>query len=221
MLELLSAEQNLPFAVALAVMCVIALLEGVGMLFGAGLSNIIGGLFPDSDVQIDSPDLEDTSTLGAILSWLRVGQVPVIILLILFLVSFALIGLTIQQMVSTVSGFMLPAFAASVVSFGASLPAVRFLGGILHRIMPKDETSAVSKESFIGRVAVITLGTARGGHAAQAKLRDSHGQDHYVMVEPDNAEERFEQGSSVLLVRQAGAVFYGIDANLSLTGDGA
>jgi hypothetical protein len=114
---------------------------------------------------------------------------------------------------------MLPALPASVLAFSASLPAVRFSGGILHRIMPKDETTAVSQGSFIGRVAVLTLGTATAGNAAQAKLRDAHGQDHYIMVEPDNKEDQFSQGDAVLLVRHTGACFYVIAADHSITGD--
>ena len=44
----------------------------------------------------------------------------------------------------------------------------------------------------------------------QAKLRDQHGQAHYVLVEPDNAGEELEPGSEVVIVRQASAVYYAI-----------
>jgi hypothetical protein len=76
--------------------------------------------------------------------------------------------------------------------------------------MPKDETEAVAETSFIGRIAVITLGNASPGNPAEAKLRDKFGQTHYVMVEPDESDERFENGTQVVLVNQQGAIFKAI-----------
>ena len=79
--------------------------------------------------------------------------------------------------------------------------------------MPRDETSAISTDSFIGHTATITLGTAKTGSAAQGKFKDKYGTSHYLMLEPDNQTDEFPQGSSVLIVRKAGAVFYSIQAS--------
>jgi hypothetical protein len=57
---------------------------------------------------------------------------------------------------------------------------------------------------------VITLGNARRGYPAEARLKDEHGQLHYVMVEPDSDSEEFAQGSTVLLVKQESSVFRAI-----------
>ena len=83
-------------------------------------------------------------------------------------------------------------------------------GGAVAKVMPKEETSAVSLNSLVGRVATITLGTASPGKPAQGKVRDEHGLEHYVMIEPDIADAAFEQGSEVLLVRSEGAKFFAI-----------
>ena len=88
---------------------------------------------------------------------------------------------------------------------------MRICGGILGRIIPKDETESVSEESFVGRVAVITLGQAAPGKPAQARLSDQHGQAHYVMLEPDTDNAVFEQGTQVLIVSHEGAVFKAIE----------
>jgi hypothetical protein len=76
--------------------------------------------------------------------------------------------------------------------------------------VPRDETTAVSEDSLVGRVAVITLGVASSAAPAEGRVRDEHGQTHYVMVEPDIAGESFSAGSEVLLVKRAGARFFGI-----------
>ena len=101
-----------------------------------------------------------------------------------------------------------------------AVPSVRVIGTGLAKLIPKDETTAVSTDSFVGRVATITLGTARKGEPAQAKLTDRHGQTHYVMVEPDSEDTVFEAGDSVLLIEQAGPRFVAVaNTNAALTDD--
>jgi hypothetical protein len=164
----------------------------------------------DVDVDLDADGAVSGNSLTRLLGWLRIGQVPVLILLIILLTSFGLIGLGIQSVAHGAVGFMLPGWIASVPALIVSLPVVRVLGGGLAKVMPKEETDAVSEASFIGRVAVITLGSARSGSPAEARLKDEHGQVHYIMVEPDSDKEAFEQGSTVLLVKQESAVFKAI-----------
>jgi hypothetical protein len=210
MVELLGADGNGPFAVALLVMFVIAVLEGVMTLFGAGLSGLIDGLLPEVDLDAD---LADGNALSRLLGWLRVGQVPVLMLLVVFLTAFGLIGLFIQSTARDLLGGLLPAGLAAVPAFALALPVMRGFGGLLGRVMPKDETEAVSEASLVGRVAVVTLGEARVGSPAEAKVRDGHGQTHYVMVEPHDTQQAFAAGSAVLLVEHRGARFAVIAAD--------
>ena len=55
-------------------------------------------------------------------------------------------------------------------------------------------------------------GAARRGLAAQARVRDSYGRTHYLMVEPDVDGDVFDEGMQVLIVQKAGA-FYRCIAN--------
>ena len=95
-------------------------------------------------------------------------------------------------------------------AFVLAMPVVRGVGGLFARLVPRDETTAVSEDSLVGRVAVITVGVASGNAPAEGRVRDEHGQTHYVMVEPDIAGESFPAGTEVLLVKRAGAKFFGI-----------
>jgi hypothetical protein len=210
MFEFIIAPENTPFAVALLILMIIAILEGVGALFGAGISSIFGGLFPDSNIEIDVADLNSPGIFARALSWLRVGQVPILVLIIVFLLGFGISGLILQNFLLMTFGLMLPAFVAAILAFAISLPIVRVLGSGLNKIIPKDETSAVSKDTFIGRVATITLGESKNGSPAEAKVKDSFGKYHYIMIEPDIEGDIFVQGSKVLLVRQSGSKFYAI-----------
>ena len=228
MIAFLLSSQNLPFTVALTLMLAIAVMEGVGSLIGAGLSDMINSvlskmdlhLHADIDMDMDADmdmhmdvdtDLHPPGHFTHLLSWLRVGQVPVLILAIVFLTAFGLIGLFCQSTASKLFGHMLPASLASIPALVVTFPVVRVCGGALAKILPKDETESVSEESFVGRVAVIILGTAAPGKPAQARLSDLYGQNHYIMLEPDLAGARFEQGTSVLIVSHHGAVYKGIE----------
>ena len=45
---------------------------------------------------------------------------------------------------------------------------------------------------------------------AQGKLKDGFGQDHYVIIEPDDDGDILKHGSKVLLVRKEGNIFFAI-----------
>ena len=90
----------------------------------------------------------------------------------------------------------------------AALPVTGVFARPLGRILPKDHTTAVSTESLIGRRATITDGVARTGSPARARVKDVHGQTHYVMVEPHEASSEIHAGDEVLLVRREGGQFY-------------
>jgi hypothetical protein len=211
MVQFLLSTGNMPFTVALVVMVALALLEVAGLIFGASVSDALETVAGGDTDGLSSPVPEGSeSGFSSLLSWLRFREVPVLVLLIVFLASFGLTGLVVQNVASSITGSMLPALLASVPAFFAALPCMRFFGGVIAKIIPKDETEAVSTQSFIGRTATIVLGRATQGKAAEAKLKDEHGQTHFVMLEPDLPDQTFEQGQSVLLVRQQGPMFYAI-----------
>jgi len=219
------APGTVPFTAALGLMLVIGLLELLSTVMGFGVSHaldkVVGALHLDADADLHVGDAHHAGALSQVLGWLHVGKVPVLIVFVIFLTLFGLFGLALQALVQGLTGAMLPALLAVVPAFVGSLPAVRLTAGVLARVLPKDETDAVSRSSFIGRIATLGPATAATGSPAQAKLRDQHGQAHYVLVEPDNAGEQLEPGSEVLIVRQGGAVYYAIRNTSAALGTGA
>ena len=55
---------------------------------------------------------------------------------------------------------------------------------------------------------MITQGTAARGKPAEAKIKDRHGNIHYVRVEPLDDDAVFPKGSDVRLIRKRGNKFY-------------
>jgi hypothetical protein len=212
MLAFLTAPENLAFSVSLALMTLLALLEGVGTLLGAGLSGLADALLPDSlvpDLDADMPDTAGPGGISGLLGWLYIGKAPFLVVLILLLASFGLGGLLLQKLAEQFLGGLLPGWIASPAALLAALPITRGGARLTARLIPRDETEAISEESFVGRVAVLTLGSARPSYPAQARLTDAHGQSHYVMVEPDG-EMELAAGIEVLIVKKKGHVFLAI-----------
>jgi hypothetical protein len=196
---LFTTPETFPFGVALLIMIGLGVIEGIGIFIAMSPSQIF-----DHHFELDHPDIDGP------LGWLHVGRVPILVLLILFLLGFAISGYVIQILCSSLFGGYIPALIAAIPATLIGLSTVRGLGGLLALIIPKDETNAVSERSLIGRAGIVTTGTARQGMAAQVKIRDQHGYYHYLMVEPDEPDVEFEEGSEVLVVKKQGAIYRGI-----------
>lgn len=213
MYEFLTASPNLPFAVALGLLIVLLIIELAGFLLGTGLSSIIGdGLTPDAGVDIDIPagDGLNIGLVSSFLYWLNIGRVPLIVLAVIFMAFFVIIGYALQYAMAAGLGHMLPAWIAAPAAFVAAMPLVRSSGCHIAKIVPRDETEAVSMRELVGLRAVVTLGTAKKGYPAQARATDKFSTAHYVMVEPDDPAQSFGQGAELLLVRFDGTKFFAI-----------
>ena len=200
---MLFAEQTWPFTVATFLMLLIAIVEGLAMVIGANLSEWLQHTLPDPWDSVHGP-------FDNLLGWLHVGRVPLLVLLVVFLMGFALTGFALNMVVHRVMGVWVPPLVSVPLAFLATLPIVRILGAGLARLIPSDQTYAVSFESLIGRVATIVNGTARQGYPAQAKVPNEHGLNLYVMVEPEADGATFQIGERILLTKQiAGNRFAG------------
>jgi len=198
-MTLFTIPQTIPFGVAMLVMIGIGVIEGIGIFLSVSPSELIEHHFHLDHPEVDGP-----------LGWLHIGKVPLLVLLVLFLMGFAVSGFLIQIFCHGLFGAYLPALAAAIPAGFIGLSNVHMLGGLLAKILPKDETTAVSEQTLIGRTGVVVTGTARQGMAAEVKVRDQHGNQHYLMLEPDVPGEEYEQGTIVLIVKKQGAIYRGI-----------
>lgn len=200
----LFAAETWPFAVATLLMLLITAVEGIALLGGVSAFHWLEHLLPGSKGPVQG-------VLDKGLGWLHVGRVPVLALLILFLAAFAMTGFASNMVMHRLLGTWLPVWVSTPVAVVAALPLVRLLGTGMSRLVPADESFAVSLDSLVGRVATVLGGTARHGYPAEAKVMNQYGQTLYVMVEPDLPDVIFQPGASVLLVRQiTGNRFAGI-----------
>jgi len=220
MWNLINAPETEIFGIAIALMVLLGVLEVISMLAG-GISDWLDNLLPDSLTETAHAevglDAADAGVFVRFLSWLYVGRMPVLMLMVVFLAVYGLTGYLFQTTFAAVFGSYLNGWLAAVAVWFISLPLVRLTAGGggakksngLYKITPRGEPTAVSQESLIGRIGTVVLGEARAGSAAQVRVKDVYGQQHYVMAEPDS-DEVLKQGDAVLLVSLEGNTFKAI-----------
>lgn len=190
--SILTNAAYLPFSVALLLMLMIGLVEAIGL--GSAAIHVDLG----------------THAGGDWLGWLGFGRVPVLVVLIVFLALFAIAGVTLQAALTEIVGAPIGSLPASLLATAAALPATGVAARGLGRILPRDESTAISLDALAGRIGTITLGEARRHSPARARVEDRHGQAHYVMIEPDSDDQVLREGQQVLLVHRRAELFYGI-----------
>lgn len=207
--QLINTPQTAPFGVALMIMFLLFIIEVIALMVGGG-NDWVDGLLPDelnahAEVGVD---VADAGIAVRFLSWLYVGRVPVLMLLVLFLAIFGLLGFFIQGILFNLAGFYLPSLIAIIVVWALSLPILRVFAKGLYKILPKDETTAINQSELVGRIGTVVIGKATKDTPAQIKVKDTHGQTHYIMAYAD--DEDLIQGETVLLVLQKEMYFVAI-----------
>jgi len=223
MITLLTAPGMAPFAIALTVVGLLFALEILSALLGGSILSF-GTDAPDIDIDTDfdlsidadaafdaaegAEALETSEATGGLFTWMGARDVPFLIWLVSFLTMFGLSGLIIQSAISGIIGTTLPAGAASLVAIVPALAVTRVIANWVALIMPKTETTAMRARHLGGHRGTITQGTAARGRPAEVKIKDRHGNTHYLRVEPLHDDETFAKGSDVTLIRKRGDRFF-------------
>jgi len=200
-MELLLTPESAPFTTAIIFVIFLGLIEGLSLLVGASFS----GLFD----HFAAPHLDADSGLG----WLHLGKVPVLVLLVLFLSAFAIVGFSCNALSDSLLGNYPPFALSTIIAFFVAIAVVRLCGAALARIIPSDESSAVSLTTLVGHIAIIVNGTAKKNYPAQARVTTETGQTFYIRVEPESETEQFVVNDSVLLVKQISGSRFLVCAN--------
>lgn len=201
MYDFIVAEFNTSFSIALALVVGLTLFELLGVLVGLSLLNVLDDLVP-VDLGVDADADLDAGPLSGLLGWLCLDQLPLLIWLLLLLSSFGLLGISLNYLSLTQLNWLPPVAIVNIAALLGGLYCTRLFGGAIAKVVPKSESSAVSKETFHGLKARITVGTARLGNPAEAVCIDDYGQKHYLMVQPTKEGEEFPAGTEVVLLER-------------------
>jgi hypothetical protein len=226
-LEFLSGSGTRPFAIAGLILIGLLVIEIVSMLMGVSLSAKIDALF-DVDTP-DAPDLDhggiaasgldvhagEGSLFGTAWDWLNAGRVPLLVWLMGLLGAFTAFGYIIQALAHLLIGF-LPAFMAAVPAAVLAIPATRNVSRLIGRIVPRDESYAVTRDDLIGLTGTISLGPVTEQEIGRVLVKDAHGNRHLTWVRAAEPGINLPTGAAVLLTERRGTEYLVIAADPDL-----
>ena len=190
---------------ALLVVAGLGLIELVSMLFGMSASGLL-----DDGIGYHGPGDHDAGLLGGWMSWLNAGGVPILVLAVLLLSMFAISGFFIQMLAARAVG-PLPILAAGPLALALAVPTTRWLSRGLARIMPRDESNAVSQASFIGLAGVVTIGPLDQGQPGMVRVKDQFENIHTLRAQAAPGYV-IETGIPVIIVDGSDGLFQAIPA---------
>lgn len=226
MYSLFTSAGTVPFSIALAVVAGLFILEIITALLGGSILGV-GTDAPDVDVDLDFDfsadvdagveiadgldglDIPDANaSTGGLFTWIGARDVPILIWLVSFLTMFGLAGLILQSVSDSLIGMQLSPLVAIIIVFVPALAVTSVIANWVALIMPKTETTAMRARHLGGYRGTITQGTASRGKPAEVKIKDRHGNIHYLRVEPLHDDDSFAQGADVTLIRKRGDKFF-------------
>ncbi|BAU89295.1 hypothetical protein MPPM_0690 [Methylorubrum populi] len=211
-----------PFTLAAAVMAGLVVVEALFLLLGHSLSGLLdGALGHETGYDAGHPagggdlttaaDAEGAFSPAALMSWINLGRVPFLILLILALALFALAGFVVQGVAAALVA-PLPVLLAVPVAAAATLPALRVSTRGIARLIPRDESYVVTADDLVGATADVTLGPLDDGLPGQVRAFDRHGNTHFLRARAAPGAPAMETGTRVLLVDRLDAVYVAVPA---------
>src|SRR5690606_31770581 len=208
MWELFTEPANIVFSISLSLMLMFAALELILLFLGGGSQSIFDQVFPEDLTYLELRSQQDNSLIGKVLTWLHVDQLPLFIGLIIFLITYGLLGLITQGLIEQFTGNLLSGWLISPACLFLCMPFVRFNARITEKLLPKLKSSTLRSDELIGSKATI-LGEARLNTPAPAEVQDQFGHKHYILVAPAY-NETLQQGQAVVLTQKTRKGFQAI-----------
>jgi hypothetical protein len=205
--DILLAPDVRPFATAAAFMVALGVIELLTTLVGFSFGELVG-----KDVTLEG---DSHNILGGAFLWLNSGRLPLLILLVLALGVFSIEGFLLQGIAHTF-GMTVPVSIAALIAVAGSIPVIRTTSRSIARIIPRDETYAISDADFVGKVAVVAIGPLDQGLPGRVRLKDVFGNWHSVPARADASSAALPVGASVLLVDRDAKSFIAISAPADL-----
>ncbi|MES2194118.1 MAG: OB-fold-containig protein [Pseudomonadota bacterium] len=207
--DILLAPDVRPFAISAAIMLALGAIELVTTLIGFSIGEFFS---TDTDIGVETGS---HSGLDGLFLWINAGRVPLLILIMLALGAFSIAGFFLQG-IAHAFGTAVPVPIAALAAAAASIPVIRITSRALSRIIPRDETYAVSDADFVGKVAEVSVGPLDQGLPGRVRLKDVFGNWHTVAARAGPGSEVLPVGASVLLVDRDARGFIAISAPADL-----
>jgi hypothetical protein len=210
MINTLTSLSYLPFGIAFFISVALIFLELATLLLGG---SVLGSDGPtDADIDLagdvegsfdvaDALEAEidtDTGDAGGLLAWMGLGNAPFLVWFSGLTMSFGSLGIVLQTLTTEVMAAPLSAPIAVIVTLPIAIWCARQLARGFAAVIPNVESSSVDRRRLGGKQGIITQGTATADRPAEARVRDIHGNLHYIRVRAEPGVT-IEQGTDVII----------------------
>jgi hypothetical protein len=141
------------------------------------------------------------------------GRLPLALTMGLMALLTSSSSLVVQWIAWRYSGQMPVWWLAGLGGAAVTWSMLKISSPALDMLLPRNHTEALGWDDMIGLEGEIVLGVARIGLPAEARVRDSFGRDHYLLVEPRSGAPDLAAGTRVtILVHKDGKHFLAVEA---------
>jgi hypothetical protein len=199
------AWYNFIYTLPLILVFFYTLLHFLGFAFHTGGHDFwsdISDIGVDTDDDIDDVSVNtDESILFQILSFIHFSEVPLMMLIAVFFLTWGMVGFTLNHViVSGLKTFWAPLIIPSLaITFVISILFTKLFAKAISLVAPTAEKGVTSIRELVGQTARVISGkvTTKFG---QARLRDDLGHSITVFCKIRAGSEMPKQGDEVLLL---------------------
>ena len=183
---------NLPFIVSGCTLAAILILEIFGLFIGMSTmlqSHIMGHIDANGNGIPDHLEAQGFS----LFSWLNPGRVPFMVMMVIFSTVFTVVGFGTQWMFLGATSHYAPMILSVPIVLAITLPITRSGTNAIAKIIPRDETNAITLESLTGDQGWVIIGPISSKVSGSVRITDKYGTDHYLTA--------FSEGDAILECR--------------------
>jgi membrane protein implicated in regulation of membrane protease activity len=146
---------------------------------------------------------DDVGRGQSIFTWLinvlGLGQIPITLLIGMFLLCWGAVGMTANQILAGIMKY--PAiyiWPSLAVTFFSSFIVTRALVAIVVRCIPETETFGVSRLQLVGSLGKTVFSTS--ANAGTVDIKDQYGTVHRVQAKTEDGKDAIPSGREVIII---------------------
>ncbi len=141
----------------------------------------------------------DEDFSGRLLALLGIGQVPITLLIGVFLFCWGAFGMTVNQILAGTMKYPAVYIWPSLgITFAGSFVVTRSMAAIIGRLLPGEETYAVTRFELVGSLGRVVHAISES--TGTVDVKDLYGTVHRVQAKSEPGDQAIPSGSEVILV---------------------
>ncbi len=183
------------------------IIEVLLIITGASFSKAFDKNFDiDKNVNMGGDDISFSKELDVSMNYdinfFQVGKVPFLVIILSLLVGFSTLGYGVHFLTKNIFDIFLSNYVVVPIATAGSVISTILIAKLLTNVFKVEETYAVNKDVLIGRKGVVLPGMMTNENQVQVKIKNEHGEYHYVLCNTLIDGEVCETNEEVIVLRK-------------------